>query len=72
MKNKGKKIKTKILNLMVFGALIAGLCGCMSAEEKKAKDIVVKKIIEDDKKEKEILAKMRKKDDTDYSHAFGD
>ncbi len=60
-------MKTKILNLMVLGALIAGLSGCMSAEEKKAKDIAVKKIIEDDKKKKEYIKKLRKKDDRDYS-----
>jgi ABC-type uncharacterized transport system auxiliary subunit len=65
-------MKTRILNLMVLGALIAGLSGCMSAEEKKAKDIAVKKIIEDDKKEKEQLAKMKKKNTRDYTHAFGD
>ncbi len=63
-------MKTKILNLMVLGALIAGLSGCMSAEEKKAKDIAVKKIIEDDKKEKEYIMKLRKKDDRDGSKAY--
>lgn len=62
----------KIVNLIVLTILITILGGCMSAEEKKAKDIAVKKIIEDDKKEKEQLAKMRKKNTRDYSHAFGD
>ncbi len=62
----------KIFNIIVLATLIAGLSGCMSAEEKKAKDIAVKKIIEDDKKEKEFLKSLNKKDDRDYSKAFGD
>jgi hypothetical protein len=60
----------KIVNLIVLTILITSLGGCMSAEEKKAKDITVKKIIEDDKKEKELRESMNKKDDRDYSKAF--
>jgi hypothetical protein len=63
-------MKMKILSVVVISALIAGLSGCMSAEEKKAKDIAVKKIIEDDKREKEFRKSMNKVDDRDYSKAF--
>ncbi len=57
----------KIVNFVVLTILIVSLGSCMSAEEKKAKDIAVKKIIEDDKKEKEFRESMNRKDDTDYS-----
>jgi len=44
--------------------------GCFNENDKKAKDIVTKKIIEQEKKEEASKQRLNNKDTRDYSNAF--
>jgi len=55
-------MKKNILKIVVIGVLSVALTGCLSEEEKKAKDIVVKKIIKDKEREERFLEKLGKPD----------
>ncbi len=52
--------------ILISAVLVFSLTGCLTSEEEKAKDIMVKKIIHDEAKREALIQSMRKKDTTDY------
>lgn len=61
-----KIVKSLITTVGILGSTIL-FTGCESAEEKQAKEIMAKKIIEADKKEKEFRESMKKNDDRRFT-----
>ncbi len=57
-----KIIKSLITTVGISGSSIL-LTGCETAEEKQAKEIMAKKVIESDKKQKEFRESMKRNDD---------
>ena len=57
-----KIIKSLITTVGISGSSIL-LTGCETAEEKQAKEIMAKKVIESDKKQKEFRESMKRNDE---------